>query len=1081
MKILISGDFFVKKNITCLLLIGGFSLFKCFYPVFNPIYHYLTKKFYMRKILLLLAMFMGFSFLAFSQTRTVTGTVLDEAAAPVPFASVSVKGTSVGVSADADGKYTINAKDGAVLVFSATGYNTAEVTVRNGVANAVLKKGEGELIDEVVVTALGIQRQAKSLGYAAAKIDDKELTQGKAVNVANGLQGKVSGLNITTINSGVFEEVKINLRGIRSLLGSNDPMLLLDGVPVSLSYLSSLSPNDIENVNVLKGSSSAAIYGADARNGVIIITTRKTSNKPVITLSTSAQATKISFFPEFQTTFGSGGYGDYIPFENWSWGPAYDGSMKLIGDVLPDGSSQMVPYSPNNSRKEFFNTGLTLQNDVSFSTKDFYVSLSDANIKGIVPDDVNRRTGIRINTGKEFGKFKVQANMNYIQSNYDIFDDDAMGDYHASQNVGLNNGLMNLIFNTPAHIPITSYKDFENNPFAQYNNYFNHYGLNPYFALDNWRQKGRIQDLLGNLELSYKATDWLSFTYRAGITSRSEVYTRTSKGETVNDFGLSRGLASIPAMVREYSNSSSRLSSEVFASVNKELGSDFKLTAIVGNYIRATESRNTNVGATNLVIPGLYNISHRTGQLVGASPFEQTRLVALYGNAGLSYKGWANIEVTGRNEWVSMLAQNNNAYFYPGVSAAFVASDAIDGLKGNVLSFLKLRGAWNKVGSADIAPYQLISTYTQPAGFPYGSIPGYTANDRAFTDQLKPEFVTSTEVGVEAGFYKNRINFEATYFVQKNDDQIVPIQLSSGTGYTSYLTNAASFTNKGIELDLKLTPLVKFRDGGVEFRANATYIDNKVTKIADNLNELGIGGFTNFAMNYAIAGMPAFVWKAVDYSRDDQGRVIINPETGRPTVDPILKTYGRTQPLWIIGLTPSVYWKGFNLSVLAEYRGGHYAYHGIGPDMAWTGVSAYTGRNNRDGFVFPNSVYEDPNNPGTYIPNTDIAISDINNLNDFYTGEYRDVATNFLTSAASWRLREASLSYAIPVEKLIRSNFIKGANLSLTGRNLFLWLPKTNVYSDPDFNFTTTNTGGVGTSQINPPVRTFGANLTLTF
>nr|WP_262919727.1 TonB-dependent receptor [Niabella hibiscisoli] len=842
--------------------------------------------------------------------------------------------------------------------------------------------------------------------------------------------------------------------------------------------MSSLSPNDIENVNILKGSSSAAIYGADARNGVIIVTTKKTSARPTITVSSSAQASKISFYPKFQTTFGSGGYGDYIPFENWSWGPAYDGSTRLVGDVLPDGSSQMLPYSPNNSRKEFFNTGLTLQNDVSFNTKDFYVSLSDANIKGIVPDDVNRRTGIRLNTGKEFGRFKVQANMNYIQSNYDIFDDDAMGDYHASQNVGLNSGLMNLIFNTPAHIPITSYKDFENNPFAQYNNYFNHYGLNPYFALDNWRQKGRIQDFLGNLELGLKVTDWLNFTYRAGLTSRADVYTRTSKGEAANAFGISRGLTSIPAMVREYSNTSTRLSSEIFASVNKDLGDDFKLTGVVGNYIRASESRSTNVGATNLVIPGLYNISHRNGQLVGASPFEQTRLVAAYASAGLGYKGWANIEITGRNEWVSMLAPGNNSYFYPGVSAAFVATDAINGLKSDVLSFLKLRGAWNKVGSADIAPYQLASTFSQPAGFPFGSIPGYTANDRAFTVNLKPEFVTSSEVGVEASFYKNRINFEATYFVQDNTDQIIPIQVSGATGYTSSLTNAASFKNKGIELDLKLTPLVKFHEGGFEFRANATYIDNKITKIADNLEELAIGGFTNFAMNYALKNSPAFLWRAVDYLRDDQGRVIVDAETGRPSADPLLKTFGRTQPLWIVGLNPSVYWKGFNFSVLAEYRGGHYAYHGIGDAMAWTGVSAYTARGYRDAFVFPNSVYEDPNNPGTYIPNTDIAV---NNVNDFYTGEYRDVATNFLTSAASWRIREASLSYEIPVSRLFGEGVIKGANFSLTGRNLFLWLPKTNVYSDPDFNFTTSNTGGVGTSQINPPIRTFGANLTLIF
>ena len=1030
---------------------------------------------------LLLSFLMAFSVLTFAQTRTVTGSVIDETGAAVPFASVTERGTTNGTSADANGIFSINARTGSVLVVSATGFATQETTVGSGPTVRVeLLRGEGQVIDEVVVTALGIQRQAKELGYATTRVSDEVLTQGKAVNVANGLQGKVSGLNITTINSGVFEDVKINLRGIRSLLGNNDPMLLLDGIPVSISYLSSLSPNDIESVNVLKGSSSAAIYGADARNGVIIITTKKTSNTPVITLSSSAQFQKISFFPKFQTTFGSGGYGEYIPYENWSWGPAYDGSMVVIGDPLPDGSVQEVPYTPNNSRKEFFNAGVTLQNDVSFSTRDFYVGLSDANIKGIVPDDVNRRTGIRLNTGREFGRFRVQTNLNYIQSNYNVFDDDAMGDYHAAQNVGLNNGLMNLIFNTPAHIPITSYKDFENDAFSQYNNYFNHYGLNPYFALYNWRQKGRIQDFLGNIELSYRLTDWMNLVYRAGITNRTDVYRRTSEGAAVNAFGLSRGLSAVPSMVREYSNSSLRLSSEFFANVNKDLNEDLRLNVIAGNYIRSTEARNTDVGATNLVIPGLFNISQRTGQLVGSSPFSQTRLVALYGSAGLSYRGWANVEVTGRNEWVSMLAQGNNSYFYPGVSGSLVLTDAFEGLRstGYGLSFLKLRAAWNQVGSADIAPYQLASTFTQPAGFPFGSLPGYSANDRAYTINLRPEFVTSTEVGMEAGFLRNRINLEASYFVQDNSDQIIPIQLSSATGYTSLLTNAASFKNKGVELDLKLTPLIKFRDGGINFNANATYIDNKVTKVAENLDEVGVGGFTNFAMNFVVAGQPAFVWKAVDYLRDEQGRVIIDAETGRPSADPILKMFGRTQPLWVVGLSPSVNWKGIYLTVLGEYRAGHYAYHGIGDAMAWTGVSAHTARNYRNAFVFPNSVYEDPANEGSYIVNTDIAV---NNVNDFYTNEYRDVATNFLTSAASWRIREASISYDLPFDRWINSNFIKGANFALTGRNLYLWLPKTNVYSDPDFNFTTSNTGGVGTSQINPPVRTFGANLTLIF
>jgi outer membrane receptor protein involved in Fe transport len=546
----------------------------------------------------------------------------------------------------------------------------------------------------------------------------------------------------------------------------------------------------------------------------------------------------------------------------------------------------------------------------------------------------------------------------------------------------------------------------------------------------------------------------------------------------LNDFGESRGFDAIPGAVTEYSNTSIRLSSEAFLSVNKKINEDFKLTGVLGNYLRASDARNTNVGASQLVVPELFNISQRNGQLVGGSPLSQTRLVAAYASAGLSYRGWANIEVTARNEWVSMLAQGNNSYFYPGVSAAFIATDAIPSLKTDVLSFLKLRGAWNKVGSAAINPYQLASTFSQNTGFPFGSLPGYSADNRAYSSNLKPEFVTSAEFGVEAGFLKNRINVEATYFTQDNTDQIMVVAVSSATGYTTMLTNAASFTNKGVELDLKLTPLIKFRNGGIEFKANATYNDNKVIYVAESTDEIAVGGYLSDALNYVVKNAPAYVWKVTDYLRDDQGRVIIDAATGRPSVDPVLKQYGRTQPLWILGFTPSVNWKGLNFSVLAEYRGGHYAHADIGRDMAWTGVAAATARNHRERFVFPNSVYEDPNNPDHYIENTDIAV---NNVNDFYTGEYRDVASNFLISAASWRIREVSLSYEIPVNRLIRSDVIKGANFSLTARNLFLWVPSTNQYTDPDFNNTTGNTAGVTTSQINPPVRTIGANLTLRF
>ncbi|MBC5775979.1 SusC/RagA family TonB-linked outer membrane protein [Pontibacter sp. KCTC 32443] len=1020
---------------------------------------------------------------AMAQSRTITGKVTDASTnQPLPGVTVLVKGTTVGTASTVDGSYTINVPEGGnTLVFRYIGYVTTERAISGNTVNVALPV-DAKQLGEVVVTALGIERQKKEIGYATTTVTNEVVTRANPVNIANGLQGKVAGLNISTVNNGVFENVKINLRGIRSLTGNNNPLLVIDGIPADLNYLSSLNPNDIESTNILKGASAAAIYGPDARNGVIIVTTKKGSgdDKPVITLSHSTQLQQISFFPKFQTKFGSGGYGEYVPYENWSWGPAFDGSEVEIGQPLEDGSVQKVKYSPTNEREDFFNTGVVTQNDISFASKNFYISLQDANIKGIVPHDENRRTGIRLNTSNEYGKFKVGFNTNYIQQNYNIFDDNSMADYHAAQNVGLNQGLMNLIFNTPAQIPITSYKDFKNNKWAQYNNYFNDYGLNPYFAIDNWRLDGKREDLLTNADFNFKATDWLNISYRAGLTSRTITERESSKGEIPTVFGVEkRGFSPIPGTVQERSYKSTRLSSELFANLSKEINENFKVTGVVGTYVRQTDARDTRVGATSLVVPELFNIDNLVGQLDGSSPFARTRLFSIYGSAGLSYKGWANVEVTGRNDRTSVLAMDNNSFFYPGVSGSLVLSDAIGALQNNnIVSYVKLRGSWSKTGNADISPYLLAATFSQASGFPYGTLPGFTANNTKYDAALEPEFIESKEVGIETGFLDGRINIDATYYHQNNDNQIIPINVSSATGYTSAFVNAASFINRGAELDLRITPLVELGDVNIEFRGNVSYNDNEVTSVYQGLDEIAQGGYTT-AANYIVNGQPAFVIKASDYARDPQGRVIVDRFTGYPVADPSVKQFGRTLPKWILGLNPSVSWKGLNLSVLGEYKGGHIAYHNIGSAMAWTGVSAQSGRNNRDRFVYPNSVYEDPANEGQYIENTDIAIS---NTNDFYTGVFRSTNSNFITSAAHWRLREVALSYELPTSLVSRQNVVKGITVSLTGRNLALWLPETNEFQDPDFSFTTEgNTAGITNSNINPPTRTFGGNVTLRF
>lgn len=1032
---------------------------------------------HMRRFLSLFSMLMLCGVLAFGQSRVVTGRVLDEKGLAVPSASITETGTKNVAIADGDGKFTITIRAKSSITISATGFNSTTTGISKNDDNVfVLDRTDGNL-QEVVVTALGIQRQRKDLGYSTAKVNNAELTQSAPVNVANGLQGKVSGLNITSVNNGVFEDVKINLRGIRSLTGNNNPMLLLDGVQTDLNYLSSINPQDIQDVTILKGASGAGIYGPDARNGVIVVTTKRggRGSNPVVTIGHTTQFTSISFFPKFQNEFGSGGSGSYIPYENWSWGPAFDGSMINLGSPLKDGTQQMVPYKANNSRKEFFNTGVTNQTDVSLGVKDFYLSFQDANITGIVPDDKNRRTGIRLNSDRTYGKFKAGLSMNYVQQNYNVFDDAAMGDYNSANNVGLNDGLLNLIFNTPAHVPITSYKNFKDNPFAKYDTYFNHYGLNPYVALDNWRQKGVRDDLISNLDLSVKASSSLAFTWRLAGTFRNINTTRTSKGQITSDATNANTVTPIPGAVTYGSSRSSRLSSEVFGNWNKSVR-DFKFNVIAGHYVRESEGRSSSVGAENLVVPELFAITNGVGGTKGGNSYSKTRSMSVYGSLGIGYKGWANAEFTARNDWASVFSSDNNSFFYPGVNLSLVLSDAIPGLNNNpVISYLKLRGSVNKTANADIGAYQLASTFSGTAsGFPY-NVPGFTANNSAFNPNLKPEFINSQEVGIELGLLKNRINLEVAAYNQDNTQQIISVALSSATGYTNAVVNAAAFTNKGIEMDLKFTPLVNLGDVRFDLKTNASYNTSKVNSIYAGLDRLFAGGYTT-AANYAIVGQPAFVFLASDYVRDDAGHVVVDRVSGLPKADPTTKMYGRTSPTWILGLNPSFSYKGVTLSAVAEYRGGHMAYANIGSAMAWTGVSATTAQNHRERFVFPNSVYDD--GTGKFVPNTNVTINDVNN---FYTTVYRDVNSNFLISADSWRIREVSLGYDFPASVFAGQNVIKGLNVNLNARNLFLWLPQSNQFTDPDFNFTTGNTSGVSNSQINPPTRVIGLNVTATF
>jgi TonB-linked SusC/RagA family outer membrane protein len=1015
----------------------------------------------MRKIASLFMMLMLFTAFAFGQNRTIT-------------------------AADNGGQFRILAKTGDVLVVSGAGLEATEVTIGAGSTVSISVKRTVIAGTEVVVTALGVTRQPKELGYSVSKIKATELTQAKSVNLQNGLTGKVSGLNVQTVNNGVFGDTRLTLRGIRSLTGNNQPMLIVDGVPISLNYLSAINPNDITDVTILKGASATAVYGPDGANGALVITTKRGSRtKPQISVGHTVQLERVSYMPEFQTQFGSGssvdvfGYGVYDPIENQCYGDEFDGSLRQIGRDGPNGEQYITPYTALPKEKtKFWNTGITNQTDVSFSTGDFYLSAQNVLIQGIMPKDVNRRVSLRMAATKEYNKFKASYSINYTKGNYDVTAGSSFGngrDYTVYWN----------LINTPMQIPLTRFKDWRNDFFSSPDGYFNDYYSNPYFMIDNFRQKGRTEDIFGNVELNYKASDWLNFTYRLGATISNATSKATGGALQYGPFAKASGKAiagsgDLPSQVIDGSATSSRINSEIFATARKSVG-DFKLDLLVGQSFREDNSKNIQVGSNNLAFPGVFNIIGRKGELTTAGEaIGKSRLMRFFGKAGINYAGWVFAEVTGSYDVDSRLydpyggqdAFKNINFFYPGASLSFLLSEAIPALKSSkVISYLKLRGAYSKTGNVNLGAYGLENRYGLGGGFPYGSLVGYTSNNLLRLPSYEPEFVRNREVGLELGLLKNRINIEGTFYAQRNSNQIVDVSYSGATGYSTARLNAATFNNDGVELDLRLTPLVNLGKVAINFKANYTYQKNEVTKIIEGVDQLGIGN-----ANYVIVGKPAYTFQLTDYLRDDQGRVIVDAGTGLPTVDPTIKPFGQTAPRDLLGLNLSVTWKDLSFNAVADYRGGNQIYTGnLGNGMDFSGVSKRSGQNSRQPFIMPNSSYYD----GTkYVENTSIYMT--GGYNFWSQAVNTNANTNYLVDGSFWKIREVSLSYNLPVKWFgFTKNAIKGVNVTLSGRNLFMFLPKTNEWTDPEFSTTIGNAQGVSGLDNTPPTRIFGASVNI--
>lgn len=1029
---------------------------------------------------------MGVGVVFAQQTITVAGTVLSsDNNEAVIGASVLIVGTSKGTITDIEGKFVLdNVPQGAQLKISFVGMIPQVVRAVENLK--VSLKADAQLIDEVVVTALGIQRQAKAIGYATAKVDAEQLTMAKGSDATAALSGKVSGLSINITSPRLDQTTRITLRGARSFKGDNQALLVLDGVPTPTNVLQAMNPNDIDNISVLKGASAAALYGSDAANGVLIVTTKSgTKGKPSITYSLTTTFDNAAYFPKYQTRFGAGQpdvlsglplWSGYVSDENQQYGPEFNGEMVNVGNPINDGTEdgyyRQLPYTYiKNGRKNFYQTGASIQNDISYSSADdrgsMYLSYQRLDQTGTTIHDERTRQTVRFNASRNYKNLKVSARLSYINTSFDLTND-------------TQNGIQDLL-NVSGNIDMADYKDWNTTEIgtgASPNEWVNSYYKNPWHSVDLYRRSARQDRITGSADFEYQATKWLRFMGRAGINvnnthgnTKANAYHYTDWAKKYYVYASSDEIGSFST----YSTLSSTLNLDFMAFGEHKFNDDFAMKAMVGYSLNEYYYETKTVSAGSLIVDDVFNVANRAGELGGSNSWTRTRKLGVYGSLDLSFRDWAFLQITGRNDWTSLLDPSHWSFFYPGANLSVVLTDAIPAIKSDIMNHLKLRASAAKVGTVNVGAYNLENIVNKADYFPYGTLTAFSLSPNLRTRDIKPEFTTEYEVGAEFGFLNNRITLEAAAYTQTTTDQTTNVSIPYSTGFSSRYINAGTMRGKGLEFDLHLTPLLRFGDFYWNVSGNLTLIDTRVVALAGDEKELSLGDG-----GYAIVGEKYPMIKGSDWKRSPDGKVIVDAETGLPTTGEQIGL-GTSDATIRIGLNSTMKWKGFSLGATFDYRGGHSTYFGIEDDMLFTGTSYASGLMGRQRFVFPNSVIEVTDAAGnvSYQENTNITVN--TGGKNFWATTYKAISSPITVSGASWRLRELSLGYEFPDILLRKVKFIRRASLSVVGRNLFMWTPSTNVWGDPDYTTaSSSNVSGISGTRA-AGSRSYGFNLLISF
>ena len=1020
------------------------------------------------------------------QAQGIKGSVIDAKGEPLIGATIKVVGTQNGTVTDLDGKFSINCKTGATLEISFIGYKTIQVKASNGMT--VKLEEDGKVLQDVVVTALGIKRDRKALGYGLTEVKGEELTKAKETNVINSLAGKVAGLVVNQTASGASGSTRVQLRGATEMTGNNQPLYVVDGVPLDNTNfgsadeqggydlgdgISAINPDDIETMTVLKGPAASALYGSRASHGVILITTKK-ADKDKISVEYNGSFTldsQLAKWDNIQTIYGMGDNGEYqldaSSGTNQSWGAKAD----EINKTYFDGSVHPF-YMYANNVNDFFRNGLTAQNTAVLSVNSgktgIRFSLTDMRNRDILPNtDMNRDNfNLRVNTS--VGPVDFDFNANYTHEG--VNNRPALGD--SQSNVGKN--LMTLA-STYNQEWLKNYQNADGT-YANWNGN-DQYNKNPYW------------DLYKNQNTTDK--DVFRLTGKAVWNVNKHLKLQGTVGTDINKMNFEDFIArSTPGVLAgkltQQIFDNNTLNAELLALYNNTWDK-FDFNATLGGNIYKVDNKTTTITGTDQQMNDVIAILNYAEQNVQGGTYKK-QINSIYGSASVGFDHTYYLEGTLRGDRSSTLPVSNNTYVYPSVSGSVVFSEYIKNKK--IMNYGKFRASWAKVGTVNLEPYRLQTLAQVNSAFPYGTQTAYRLDTSLFSKDLKPEFTNEFEVGTEFGFFNNRITFEAAAYIQRTTNQTVPVSIATSTGFSSRYINAGTMEGKGLEFDLRINPIVKVGNFSFNLGMNATFVKTTVIELADDSPELNIesniGGNSSYGI-YAIKGKAFPQIKAQDWARDPQGRVIVDKNTGLPQAGNFIEC-GTTAPTVRLGITPSFRYKNWRLNATFDYRGGHVFYSGLEMSNCFTGSSYLSSIAGRQRTVFPNSVYVDDN--GNYVENTNITI----NAGDdgWWNGQFRLSYANQVYSAATWRLRELSLNYEFPKKLINKIGFIQNISTSLVGRNLFMWRPKTNIFSDPEFS-TNGGNSNIAATQYNSNARgtqgggqsagyrSFGFNVVVTF